>query len=74
MARRRTPAAARRPYVPAAHYTSEELLAYDIADLESDLKLAEGRDKDQPGMDKYAFELREKIASLRGKQKVDAAG
>lgn len=53
-------------YVPPVKYTPEELLRYEILDLENDLALAEGRDKDNPGMAEYAVELRAKIAELKG--------
>jgi hypothetical protein len=52
----------RRHYVPAVHYTGEQLLAFEILDQESDVRCAV-RDN-QP---EYAEECRAKIRELEAK-------
>lgn len=57
-----------RRYVPPVHYTAAELVAAEIADLEVDIALAEGRDRAMPGMAQYAVECRARVSALRGAQ------
>ena len=47
------------PYIRPHHYTAEELIDAEIADLESDIQCAE-----RDGLPEYAAECRLKLAKL----------